>query len=264
MPTITGKTFASFYKNLLGINQSSNTGVDVTTRAVQDGAGNRTAISLSDDVLSVHPITDDTTGTMLVKNLGGSNILAVDTTNSRVLVGSSQRVANTQYQKLSAFNLTPAAGYHYPLGLGGVGFSSAGLAEDTALGNGTDPATTLDISGASSESNAWVQYYWHLPDAITISSATVLMGGTSASDSEVNFHIMSYDMDVSSNHGDLSNGAVVASSIAFSAVDEDVIFKKLMTINSADVAAGKVLIGTLESNTTQILSIQMNVTYFIQ
>ena len=37
MPTFTGKTFASFYKNLLGINQASNTGVDATTRVVQDG-----------------------------------------------------------------------------------------------------------------------------------------------------------------------------------------------------------------------------------
>ena len=264
MPTFTGKPYASYYKNLLGINQSSNTGTDATVRAVQDGAGNNTAVSLSDDSFRVKPVNDDTVGTFQVTNNSGSSILKVDTTNSRVLVGSSQRVANTQYQRLSVFNHTPAAGYHYPLGLGGADFSSAGLAEDTALGNGTDPATTLDISAASSESNAWVQCYWYLPDAITLSSATVLMGGASASDSEINFHIMSYDMDVSSNHGDLSNGAVVASSVAFSAVDEDVIFKKLMTISSADVTAGKVLIGTLESNTTQILSIQMNVTYFIQ
>ena len=97
MPSFTGKTFSNFYKNIFGINQSSNTGVDATTRAVQDGAGNNTSISLSDDVLSVQPNTDNTTGTMLVKNQGGSNILAVDTTNSLVKVGASQVHATSQY-----------------------------------------------------------------------------------------------------------------------------------------------------------------------
>ena len=85
MPTFTGKTFASFYKNILGISQASNTGVDATTRAVQDGAGQTTSVSLSDDVLSVQPVNDDTTGAMLVKSQGGSNILAVDTDKSRWL-----------------------------------------------------------------------------------------------------------------------------------------------------------------------------------
>ena len=97
MPTFLGKTFSSFFKNILGINQSSNTGVDSTTRVVHDGAGQSTSISLSDDVLSVQPVNDNTTGTMLVKNSGGNNILAVNTTDSKVLVGASQVAANTQY-----------------------------------------------------------------------------------------------------------------------------------------------------------------------
>ena len=90
MPTKQGKTYASFYKNDLAVNQSSNTGVESNTRAIHDGAGNSTSISLSDDVLSVQPVNDNTTGAMLVKNQGGSNILAVDTTNSKVLLGASQ------------------------------------------------------------------------------------------------------------------------------------------------------------------------------
>ena len=89
MPTFLGKTFNSYFKNLLGMNQSTNTGVDATTRLVQDGAGQSTSLSLSDDVLSVQPVNDDTTGAMLVKNQGGANILAVDTTNAKVLVGAS-------------------------------------------------------------------------------------------------------------------------------------------------------------------------------
>ena len=83
------KTFASYFKDLFHIN-NSNSGVDATTRNVKDGLGNSTAISFSDDVLSVQPVNDNTTGSMLVKNQGGSNILAVDTTNSKVLIGASQ------------------------------------------------------------------------------------------------------------------------------------------------------------------------------
>ena len=66
MPTKTGKTVSSYYGNDVTINQSSNTGIDSTTREIQDGFGNNTAISLSDDVLSVKPVNDDTTSAMLV------------------------------------------------------------------------------------------------------------------------------------------------------------------------------------------------------
>ena len=264
MPTFTGKTFASFYKNILGINQTGNTGVDATTRTIHDGAGNSTSVSLSDDVLQVQPINDDTTGTMLVKNQGGSNILAVNTTDSKVLVGASQVAANTFYQRFSVVNHTPLVNAHYPMGLGNTDFSSVGLAEDSALGTGTDPATSLDISAATSESNAWVHYYWYLPDAITLDSAIVLSGGTSGTDSTLNFHIMSYTLDTSSNHGDLSGGTVVADSSTTSAIDEDVIKTTSLTIQSADIAAGKVLVATYESGQTVITSSQMIVKYHIQ
>ena len=93
MPSFTSKTFSTFYKNILGMNQTSNAGVDATTRTVHDGAGQNTSISLSDDVLSVQPVNDDTVATMLVKTQGGDNILAVDTDNSKVLVNAGQVAA---------------------------------------------------------------------------------------------------------------------------------------------------------------------------
>ena len=57
------------------------------------------------------------------------------------------------------------------MGLGSSSFAGLELSEDIILGSGTDPATTLDISAAIQESNAWVQCYWYLPDAITLDSA---------------------------------------------------------------------------------------------
>ena len=264
MPTFTGKTFSDFYKNILGINQSSNTGVDATTRVIHDGLGQSTSISLSDDVLQVQPQNDDSVGSLLCKNSGGSNILAVDTTNSRVLVGASQVNATILYQRFSYVNHTQVTNTHYPMGLGNADFAPTGLIEDVALGTGTDPATSLDISAAPSESNAWVHYYWYLPDAITLDSAIVLSGGNHATDSTLNFHIMAYTLDTSSNYGDLSSGAVVADSSATSGIDEDVIKTTNLTIQTANIAAGKVLVATYESASAVITSSQMLIKYHIQ
>ena len=260
----TNKTYASRYKTDVSVSQTSNVGFDSTTRVICSGDGADSAISLSDDVLSVQPVNDDTTATMLVKTQGGSNILAVDTDNSKVLVGASQVNSTIMYQRFSVVNHTPVANTHYPMGIAATDFASTGLAEDTALGAGTDPATSLDISAATSESNSWVHYYWYLPDAITLDSAIVLSGGTSTNDSTLNFHIMSYTLDTSSNHGDLSAGEVVADSSETSGIDEDVIKTTGLTIQTANIAAGKVLVATYESNTLRTTSSQMIVKYHIQ
>ena len=264
MPTFTGKTFASFYKNILGINQSTNAGVATSLKEVQDGKGSNTVLSLSDDQLLVKPQNDDTTTVLDVKSSGGSSVLTVDGTNKRVLCGSSQVNALTQYRTFSGFSMTPSgAGAHMVLGGASVDFASTGLPEVT-LGTGTDPATTLDVSAEAAESHGLVQLYWYLPDAITIMSASVLMGGNNATDSILNFHLMSYAMDTSSNYGDLSDGTVIADSGTTSAVDEDVIKLVAMTNLPTDVAAGRIILATVESSATLIVSAQMTVKYHIQ
>ena len=85
MPTKTGKTYSSFYKNDLAINQSSNTGADGVVRTIQDGIGNNTALSLSTRNVSITNTTHNTTSAFVVTNKDGSNILAGDTTNSKIL-----------------------------------------------------------------------------------------------------------------------------------------------------------------------------------
>ena len=112
MPTFTGKTFSSFYKNLLGINQSSNTGVDTTLRPIQDGAGNSTSMAVSDDLFVVRPVNDDTNATFGVHSAAGASVFKVDTTNSKVTIGASQVAANTQYAYFGAsstFSLSAVA-----------------------------------------------------------------------------------------------------------------------------------------------------------
>ena len=143
MPSFQNKTFASYFKNILGINQSTNVGVDSTVRGVQDGAGNDTAIALSDDSLFIKPTNDDETGTFVVQTNAGDNVLLVDTTNKKVLLGASQ-VPPTNYAHFgihSSAGLSAVAGTHYA-----VAFNSVLSTTAVTMGTGTDPSTSYDIS----------------------------------------------------------------------------------------------------------------------
>mgnify|MGYP005829292479 CR=1 FL=1 len=172
MPTFTGKTFSTFYKNILGIDQTSNTGVDAITRVIHDGAGNSTAISLSDDELKVKPVSDDTITTFTVANSANTKIFAVDTTNSKVLVNAGQVAANTNYaifganyQDISSF----AANTHYPIPFVRGGASTT---NDVDFGTGTDPDDSFTTANTDTQyASQIVPMMWRLPDNITISSS---------------------------------------------------------------------------------------------
>ena len=261
MPTKQGKTYASFYKNDLAVNQSSNTGVDDHTRVIHDGAGNSTSISLSDDVLSVQPVNDNTTGAMLVKNQGGSNILAVDSTNSKVLLGESQ-VPPTLFKEMGLYDFSPTAGYHYPL-IANTMFVPTGataFAGDNDWGNGADPATTLDVSGLTAQENA-IAVYWYLENNITLDSVRFM--ATADGSATLNFHLFAYTLDTSSNHGDLSSGVVHANGTV--AATNSTIKTGTFTLDTADIDAGKVVVGFVENVTnTDDLTVGFNIKYHIR
>ena len=107
MPSKTGKTPASYYKSDVSVDQSTNVGFDSTTRSIISGDGAKSSMSASDDVLSVQPVNDNG-NTLLVKNQGGSNILSVDTTNSKVLLGASQ-VPPTLFKEMGLYDFSPTA-----------------------------------------------------------------------------------------------------------------------------------------------------------
>ena len=250
MPTFTGKTFANFYKNILGINQTSNTGVDATTRTVHDGAGNSSALSLSDDVVSIQPVNDDTTGAMLVKNNAGNNILAVDTDNGKVLVNASQKSVNTNYAYFSVsstFGLGAVAGTHYAVPFGGGMFT----ATNVTLGTGTNPSTSYDVS-ANDNADDLTMMLWFIPDNITVDQVYWFSGGSGASGDTINIHLLAFDIDkgVGAGKGDLSNGVVVAGGADKGSLGYGNIIYETIAPASADVDAGSVCIATFESSGT--------------
>ena len=268
MPTFVNKTFASYFKNLLGMNQSSNTGVDATTRAVQDGAGNNTSISLSDDVLSVQPVADNTTGTFLTKNQGGSNILAVDTTNSKVLVGSSQVAANTQYAYFGATSASTAAfaaNTHYGLPFSMGGYANTLAAQLPAFGTGTAPATTFTTAEANSDrASDLVPLLWYVHDAITIDTIRSLEGADTATGDTTRMHLFSYDFTSGATNC-LRVGTLLANNIDITNAGSEQPYLGTWSVDSADVTAGKVILAFFRNDSVNSdYSINIQIKYHIQ
>ena len=261
----TGKTPASYYKSDVSVSQTSNVGFDSTTRVICSGDGADSSISLSDDVLSVQPVNDDTTGAFLVKNQSGSNILAVDTTNSKVLAGSSQISVNTQYAYFgvaSSQGLSPVAGTHYLIPFSNMVYGTA----QVAFGTGTDPLTSYDIS-ANTNGDDITPMLWYVPDAITVDAIHLFVGGSAASGDTVNIHLLSFDIDKGAGavKGDLSTGVVIAGGADIASLGYANIIYQTTSPSSADVAAGKVILATVESNgTNSDYAINITAKYHVQ
>ncbi len=262
MPTFQGNPFSNFYKRILQISQTSNTGVDATVRSVESGDGSPTSVSLSKNVAQVQPQATDTTGAFLVNNQGGSSILSVDTTNSLVKTGASQVNSLTLFKEMGLYDFSPnSAGYHYPL-IANTMFIPTGataFAYDDDWGNGTDPATTLDVSGLTAQENA-IAVYWYLENNITLDSVRYM--ATADGTDALTFHLFAYDLDTSSNHGDLSGGTVHAN--ASVSATNATIKTGTFTLDTADINAGKVVIGFVESDSTTDLSVAFNIKYHIR
>ena len=258
MGTFQGNPFSGFFKRILQFGHSGNNGTPTSTTSIQAGDGVATSVSLSDDVLQVQPQNDDSVGSLLCKNSGGSNILAVDTTNSKVLMGASQ-VPPTLFKEMGLYDFSPTAGYHYPLIANTMHFESA-YAGDNDWGNGADPATTLDLS-ANGTPRIAVAVYWYLDNDITLDS--VRYGVTTDGSDTLEFHLESYTLDTSSNHGDLSAGLTCATVTSVTS-DASTYRTGTVPLTSADIDAGKVVIGFVESDSTTDITCTLNIKYHIR
>ena len=142
--SLTGKTKASSYKDLLQMN-NSNSGVDTTTRNVVDGEGTLSAINISDDQLMVQPQNDDSTSLLRIRDKSGTNLLLVDSTNDLVKAGIGQHIVNTNIKEfaMDSQEASPdtADTWH--------ALTSTFNHMDTnelEMGTGSTPATTLTLS----------------------------------------------------------------------------------------------------------------------
>ena len=88
-------------------------------------------------------------------------------------------------------------------------------------------------------------------DDITIDAVKWLHAADTATGEATAAHLMSYTVDIAngSTGGDLSSGVVVADGATITNAGYEQIYYQAMTVQSADVDAGKVILFTFASDT---------------
>ena len=248
MAGFTDKQISAVYKDILHTD-NSNTGISTAVKTITCGDGDTTALQLSNKHLGVLPGADGTT-TLLVYDKDGNRLLAVDSTNDLVKLGIGQHTANTQYAYFgitSGFAANYSANTHYPLAFTGNNPSFANT-EDLTFGTGTDPATTFTTAdGASTDASLLVPFLWLVPDNITIDSVTSLEGATTSTGDTTRMHLMSYTFTSGSTSA-LTSGTLLAHNSDVTNAGSEQVYKSTWTVDSADVAADQVIVGTFRSD----------------
>tara|TARA_R100001594_G_scaffold127635_1_gene165413 strand:- start:278 stop:1063 length:786 start_codon:yes stop_codon:yes gene_type:complete len=260
--SLTGKTKAGSYKDLVQLNNSNN-GFDATTRSVVDGDGSGSALRLSTKQVLSRPALDNTTS-FLATDKDSNSLLAVDSTNDIVRAGAGQHIVNTQVKQF-AMDSTEANPNASDTWYGLTSTFNHNSGNELTMGTGSTPDTTLTI--ASGAANV-VKHYWYVPFNIAIDSCNVLFGGSSANGDVVKFSVMSYTVDTgnSSTGGDLSSGVEnCVSPATISGAGREQIYYQALTVSTANVDSGKVILACVtQDGTNSDLSINMQLVYHLR
>ncbi len=252
--TLIGKPLSQTIKSSLRIND--NTGVDGTVERITDGQGTNTAGKISKDHIHVVPTENDSTSTFKVENKAGAEQFKIDTTNG--YIKALEKHVNTQYINFyTQFNAL-TVNTHTALFLGAKGSANV------AIGTGTDPDTTKAFATTADD---FVTCFAYLPDNITVDSVTAFVSDSGATAATIRLHLMSYDIDTDNGaaSGDLTNGTVVADGSDLTNVDYSAIDSQSLTIQSANVDAGKILVATIyATNTADKKSANITVKYHLR
>ena len=255
--SLTGKSLSQFWKDLLHVDNNNNSLLG--TKRVKTGSGVQTPLEISTSHLSVKPKLDATT-TFSVETQGGAKILEVDTSNTEVTAGSGQHVVNTMYKEFGLFDFSPTAGYHAPMITTPMMVSDSGddiIHNTTFGGNGSTPAATL-----TSNHHLIPACAWYIEDVCKIDSVRLL--GSSEGTCSLKFYLYEYDMDVSTDYGDLSGGTTLGSLGTMSlSADQCKTATMILGSGSTRVAEDKVVVMFCESNATDDITVKGLIKYHL-
>ena len=260
--SLTGKTLANTYKDLLKVDNSNN-GVDSTGRRITDGQGNNSCVQISDDTLKITPQNDNTTTTLVVTNSSNSALLTVDSTNSTVNALGNK--VNTQYATFSIGNTeasTLADDTHQAIPFASASFGTKNY--PPAFGTGTDPATTFTTSdGNGTRASDLVPCLWYVMDDISIDSVISIEGADNATGDTTRMHLFSYDFTCGSTSA-LSNGTLLAHNNDVTNAGSEQAYTGSWTVDSAAVSSGKVILAFFRSDSINSdYSLQLTVKYHL-
>ena len=240
--SLTGKSPSETYKDITYVDNDNN-GVTTSLKQVKTGNGSNTALQVSDRSLQVKSATNNVDA-FAVRNSSNRDQFLVDTTNSAVYAVGHH--VNTMYKEFGVFDFAPTQNVYYPLPCNAT-FSNNDAFEKIDTIMGTGPATSLDISSITNNgAENLVASMWYLPDNITINAGKVF---ATASGHDLGCKIFSYDIVSSSGAtgGDLSNGTELCTGNVPSS--NNAVSIAGLTISSANVTAGKVILAMLRNET---------------
>ena len=262
--SLTNKTIANTYKDILQVDNSNN-GISTSTLTIKSGDGTETCTSISDDQLTIRPKNDNTTDTLNIRNVGGTELLKVDSTNTAVKALGQYVNTGVHQFMYSSVNAKPTTANTWSAldSIGGGRFRSTVI----ELGTGSSPATTYDVSGGN-VADDFVQSIWYVPFNIAIDSVRVWFGADDASGDDVKFSVMSYTISTANDAtgGDLSAGVenCVSPSTITGAGYEQAYYQSL-TINTANVDSGKAIVACVHQNGTNAdLTVNMQLVYHLR
>ena len=257
--SLTNKSPSETYKDILYVD-NSNSGVDSSKRDIKSGSGTSTCLSISDRGLTLKSNTDNTTALSVVDS-GGNSKLIVDTVNDTVKANGVH--VNTQYVNFGINNSasrTFAADTHHP-----IPFANGDPPGNVSFGTGTDPATSFTTAEATdTRASDIIPYLWYIQDDITIDEVKCFEGADAATGDTTRFHLFSYDF-TSGSTSCLSNGTLLAhSGTDVTNAGSEQPYLSTLTIDSANVASGKVVLVFFESDSINSdFSISVNIKYHI-
>ena len=262
--SLTNKTIANTYKDVLQIDNSNN-GASAIIKTVKSGNGVDTALRLSKEVVSVRPSTTETTTALRVQAYEGNTLLQVDSTNTEVKALGQYVNTQTKQFVLASVNGEPHTANTWTMmsAIGNTRFNSTAI----EMGTGGTPATTYDIS-STNEADNLVQCMWYVPFNIAIDSCNVWFGADEASGDTVKFSVMSYTVSTANDAtgGDLSAGVencVSPSTIA--GAGHEIAYYQALTVSTANVDAGKVIIAYVHQDDVNAdLTVNMQLVYHLR
>jgi hypothetical protein len=242
--SLTNKTLASSYKDLLQVD-NSNSGIVASAKTIKDGEGTSSSLSIGERATNIQP-TVNTTSTFKVEDVSGTDLLVVDSTNSKV--SALGNYVNTQY---AYFGIGRANAFvddtHHALPFGNQ-YSSSDASYPPAFGTGTDPATTFTTSeGNATRASDIVSCLWYVTDAISIDGVTGIEGADTASGDTTRMHLFIYDF-TSGATACLTNGTLLAHNSDVTNAGSEQPYLSSFTVDSASVAAGKVILAFFKSD----------------
>lgn len=239
--SLSNKTIANTYKDLLHIDQSGNGMPATYIVTVKDGNGTATALWLGKRGVIIHPTTN-TVSTFQVEDIDNNDILAVNASDKLVKVNETQSIANTQYLRFGAKDIDVNNGTHIGVPIAGLG-ANASITFGTS-GNPSAPAF-------SNNADDWIHYLHYVDTNITVDAVTILVGASAATGDSLNFHLLNLATGDSTTVDEWSTTTIVADDSGTTSAGYEQFYKVSLNLTSdVDVNAGNYLALTVEGNGT--------------